>query len=133
MTLLLTFSLLWFLLSLVLVWPWQWQPQICCIWCVCPVVLIRPLLRGKRREIINFNLTNLSFGNAGLNLLKFNIDTPGSPGLFNDLKLQPDSKTSNNILFLSTSLIPKNINAYMELTYFHHSHSNTLFEEQATR
>ena len=23
-------------------------------------VLIRPLLRGKRREIINFNLTNLS-------------------------------------------------------------------------
>ena len=77
------------------------------------LILIRPLLRGKRREIINFNLTNLSFS----------VDTFEVQRRYFSLvqwsKTANMSKTSNNNLFFNSSLTPENIHVFIKHPYLH--------------
>ena len=113
--LLLTFSLLWFLLSLVLVWPngHGCGSRFAASAPPAVLILIRPLLRGKRREIINFNLTNLSFS----------VDTFEVQRRYFSLvqwsKTANMSKTSNNNLFFNSSLTPENIHVFIKHPYLH--------------
>ena len=79
-------------------------------------VLIRPLLRGMRREIINLDLTNLSFlGGTLFQRLGWLVKWSNTATHW--------CKTPNNNLFLSTSFTPKNIHARFKQPYLHSVHT----------
>ena len=115
--LLLTFSLLWFLLSLVLVWPWLWQ-QICCICSSCCIDSDSSFVAWQEAGNYKLQLNEpLFFGRH-----VWSSVTSVQRRYFSLVqwsKTANMSKTSNNNLFFNSSLTPENIHVFIKQPYLH--------------